>query len=71
MQLKFRTAFDRIEKQQNAGSGYVGVLLNDAKRNGQQQWVGTSETKVPMDMLICAGGANDRIRNKYLGACGE
>lgn len=69
LELLYETSFEQITTtgggKNNGDARYAGVILKDSKYVGRS-WFGKSEKSVPMDLLVCAGGAKDRVRDKFL-----
>lgn len=61
--------FDREMAERNLfsyGNGSGRARMEYERNNGRGKNGGMEEV-LPFDMLLCAGGANDRIRDAYLG----
>jgi 2-polyprenyl-6-methoxyphenol hydroxylase-like FAD-dependent oxidoreductase len=58
--LRYGVKFERVEKSSKSETGQIGVLT-ESKGNEKKK------VEEEVDFLVCAGGANDRIRDKYIG----
>jgi 2-polyprenyl-6-methoxyphenol hydroxylase-like FAD-dependent oxidoreductase len=61
LNLRYGVKFERVEKFSKSETGQIGVLTESTKGNEKKK------VEEEVDFLVCAGGANDRIRDKYIG----
>jgi 2-polyprenyl-6-methoxyphenol hydroxylase-like FAD-dependent oxidoreductase len=60
LHLRYGVTFERVEKAKKSETGQIGVLTVVKGKSKQR-------VEEEIDFLVCAGGANDRIRDKYIG----
>jgi hypothetical protein len=66
LDLMYGFEFEKIVEPQRKGEKFKGIIA-EKKETGNGEKGKENAKEFPLDLLICAGGANDQIRNEYLG----
>jgi 2-polyprenyl-6-methoxyphenol hydroxylase-like FAD-dependent oxidoreductase len=64
LHLRYGVKFEGVENSEKSETGQIGVMTvpkGELKERVEEE----------IDFLVCAGGANDRIRDKYIGKWGR